>query len=333
MRENNLKGIDLKIPKRKITVFTGVSGSGKSSLVFDTIGREAKRQLNETFSTYIRNRLPKYGQPDADRIENLSPAVVIDQKRLGGNSRSTVGTITDIFSLLRLLFSRVGQPYVGEAKAFSFNEPEGMCTGCAGVGKWVDVQMDKLFDRSKSLNEGAILFSTFGVGSWYWQKHLVSGLSDADKKLADFSSEEWQMLLYGSEQKVVLPLENERTKYFEEVVSRFRRLYLKKEMDQQRTKDNPLHRIHAQLRFQQKVKTRVIDDFDASQMETASDGSLRVKAGYYSLEEAVQHILSSSTHVMVESPVELVDELQQRIAEMAQLYSKNPRNDGKTTHM
>ncbi len=113
-RENNLKDVSLRIPKRKITIFTGVSGSGKSSLVFDTIASEARRQLNDTFSTFIRTFLPRYAQPDADAIENLSMAIVVDQKRLGGGSHSTqVGTITDIYSVLRLLFSRVGQPYVG----------------------------------------------------------------------------------------------------------------------------------------------------------------------------------------------------------------------------
>ena len=112
-RENNLKNVSLRIPKRKITIFTGVSGSGKSSIVFDTIASEARRQLNETFSTFVRNFLPRYAQPDADAIENLSMAIVVDQKHLGGGSHSTVGTITDIYSVLRLLYSRVGQPYVG----------------------------------------------------------------------------------------------------------------------------------------------------------------------------------------------------------------------------
>ena len=134
-RENNLKNISLRIPKRKITVFTGVSGSGKSSIVFETIGAEAQRQLNETFSTFVRNRLPSYSQPDADGIENLSTAIVIDQKRLGGNSRSTVGTITDIYSILRLLFSRLGRPFVGYSNVFSFNDPAGMCPECNGSGR------------------------------------------------------------------------------------------------------------------------------------------------------------------------------------------------------
>src|SRR6187549_3679156 len=126
-RENNLKDVSLKIPKRKITIFTGVSGSGKSSLVFDTIAAEAQRLLNENFSMFVRNFLPRYSQPDADAIEGLNMAVVVDQKRLGGGSHSTVGTVTDISTALRLLFSRVGQPHVGYANAFSFNDPQGMC--------------------------------------------------------------------------------------------------------------------------------------------------------------------------------------------------------------
>src|SRR5687767_8210129 len=134
-RENNLKDVTLSIPKRKITIFTGVSGSGKSSIVFDTIATEAQRQLYENFSMFIRSFLPKYPQPDADAIENLSMAVIVDQKRLGGGSHSTVGTITDIYSVLRLLFSRVGKPHVGGASAFSFNDPAGACPACEGRGR------------------------------------------------------------------------------------------------------------------------------------------------------------------------------------------------------
>src|SRR5687768_11705089 len=117
-RENNLKDVSLKVPKRKITIFTGVSGSGKSSIVFDTIATEAQRQLYENFSMFIRNFLPKYSQPEADSIENLSMAIVVDQKRMGGGSHSTMGTITDIYTILRLLFSRVGQPFVGYSNSF-----------------------------------------------------------------------------------------------------------------------------------------------------------------------------------------------------------------------
>ena len=165
-RENNLKNVSLRIPKRKITIFTGVSGSGKSSIVFDTIATEAQRQLNENFSMFVRNFLPRYPQPDADAIENLSMAVVVDQKRLGGGSHSTLGTITDIYTALRLLFSRVGQPYVGYANAFSFNDPQGMCPECNGIGRKIGVDMAAFLDTSKSLNEGAILYPEYAVDSW-----------------------------------------------------------------------------------------------------------------------------------------------------------------------
>src|ERR687897_3375698 len=157
-RENNLKNVSLRIPKRKITIFTGVSGSGKSSIVFDTIATEAQRLLNENFSMFVRNFLPRFPQPDADNIENLSMAVVVDQKRLGGGSHSTVGTITDIYTALRLLFSRLGEPPAGYSNAFSFNDPQGMCPNCNGLGRKLDVDLNKFLDKAKSLNEGAILF-------------------------------------------------------------------------------------------------------------------------------------------------------------------------------
>ncbi|TFH04191.1 MAG: excinuclease ABC subunit UvrA, partial [Spirochaetales bacterium] len=157
-RENNLKNVSLRIPKRQITIFTGVSGSGKSSIVFDTIASEARRQLNETFSTFVRNFLPHYSQPDADAIENLGMAIVVDQKHLGGGSHSTVGTITDIYSLLRLLFSRLGQPNAGSRLAFSFNDLQGMCPDCSGIGRKIGVDLSFFLDTSKSLNQGAIVY-------------------------------------------------------------------------------------------------------------------------------------------------------------------------------
>jgi excinuclease UvrABC ATPase subunit len=151
-RENNLKDVTLQIPKRKLTIFTGVSGSGKSSIVFDTLATEGQRQLYENFSLFIRNFLPKYPQPDADVIENLTMAVIVDQKR----SHSTVGTVTDIHGVLRLLFSRVGKPSAGGAIAYSFNDPRGACPECGGLGKKVGVASDDFLDMSKSLNEGAV---------------------------------------------------------------------------------------------------------------------------------------------------------------------------------
>lgn len=134
-RENNLKNVSVEIPKHKITVFTGVSGSGKSSLVFDTIAAESQRMLNETYDSFIRHRLQQYGKPDADSMENLSVAVIVNQKRIEGNARSTVGTVTDIYSLLRLLFSRVGKPFVGHSTVFLSTIPKVCAHAVRGLGK------------------------------------------------------------------------------------------------------------------------------------------------------------------------------------------------------
>ena len=226
-RENNLKNVSLRIPKRQITIFTGVSGSGKSSIVFDTIASEARRQLNETFSTFVRNFLPRYAQPDVDAIENLSMAIVVDQKHLGGGSHSTVGTITDIYSLLRLLYSRVGQPAVGNRNVFSFNDPQGMCPECNGIGRKITVDLSVFLDRSKSLNEGAIQFPEYAVGSWGWDILPQSGLFDMDKKLADYTEDEMELLLHGKPQKVKTLFGNKAVNItFEGIVDKFSRKYI-----------------------------------------------------------------------------------------------------------
>ena len=198
-RENNLQNVNLRIPKRKITIFTGVSGSGKSSIVFDTIATEAQRQLYENFSMFIRNFLPKYPQPDADAIQNLSMAVIVDQNRLGGGSHSTVGTITDIYTVLRLLFSRVGTPQLPGSQYFSFNNPAGMCMECNGIGKKTVINTEGFFDYEKSLNEGAIQVPLFA--SWELQGYRASGFFDNDKKLKDYTKEEMDLLLYGKDRK------------------------------------------------------------------------------------------------------------------------------------
>lgn len=133
LSQNNLKHVSLAIPKGKIVVFTGVSGSGKSSIVFDTIAAESQRQMNETYSAFVRGRLPKYEKPKVEYIDHLTASVIVDQSRLGGNARSTVGTISDMYSTLRVLYSRIGTPYVGTASYFSFNDPNGMCPECSGI--------------------------------------------------------------------------------------------------------------------------------------------------------------------------------------------------------
>lgn len=198
-RENNLRDVSLRIPKRKITIFTGVSGSGKSSIVFDTIATEAQRLLNENFSMFVRNFLPKYSQPDAESIENLSIAVVVDQKRLGGGSHSTMGTITDISPVMRLLFSRVGKPFVGYSNAFSFNDPQGMCPECNGIGQKLAFNTEGFLDMDKSLNEGAIQVPMFVA--WERDNYRSSGFFDNDKKLSDYTAEEMELLLYGKDLK------------------------------------------------------------------------------------------------------------------------------------
>ncbi|WP_061310132.1 ATP-binding cassette domain-containing protein [Clostridium botulinum] len=229
-REKNLKNIDIEIPKKKITVFTGVSGSGKSSLVFDTIAAESQRQLNETYSSFIRHRLPHYGQPDVDSIKNLSVAIIINQKRIGGNSRSTVGTITDIAPLLRLLFSRIGKPFVGYSDVFSFNNPNGMCMHCDGLGKVDSINIDKLLDKNKSLNEGAILFPTFKPGGWRLKRYIHSGLFDNDKKIKDYDEKELDLLLNKTDIKIEKgDPEWPKTSLYEGLIPRIERSFLKKE--------------------------------------------------------------------------------------------------------
>ena len=190
LTQNNLKNVSLKIPKEKIVVFTGVSGSGKSSIVFDTIAAESQRQMNETYTAFIRGRLPKYRKPKVELIDNLSPSVIIDQARLGGNARSTVGTISDMYSALRLLFSRIGVPHVGSASHFSFNNPNGMCPTCSGIGKVLDIDINEVIDLEKSLNEDMLDLPAYHVGNWYWKQYAESGLFDLDKKWKDYTQQE-----------------------------------------------------------------------------------------------------------------------------------------------
>lgn len=230
-RENNLQNVSLRIPKRKISIFTGVSGSGKSSIVFDTIAAESQRLLNENFSTFVRTFLPKIPQPDADAIENLSMSVVVDQKRLGGGSHSTMGTITDISPILRLLFSRAGQPYVGPVNMFSFNDPQGMCLECNGIGRSMSVNTSKAVDLSKSLNEGAIMLPGYGVDSWEWNMIMQSGSYDPDKQLSDYSKEDLDQLLYGKARKVKVDFGGKAMNItVEGVLEKFTNKYIKQDV-------------------------------------------------------------------------------------------------------
>ena len=243
-RQNNLKNISLSIPKHKITVFTGVSGSGKSSLVFETIGAEAQRQINETQNSFIRNRLQHYGIPDVDRIENLNVPIIINQKRLGGNARSTVGTATDIYASLRLLFSRIGEPFVGYSNVFSFNNPQGMCTNCEGLGFVQSVNINVLIDKNKSLNEGAIKFPTFQPGGWRLTRYTLSGYFDNDKKLKEYTTQEWETLLYATEHKPKKPGKDwGKTVSYEGLVPRIEKAFLKKDSKENLTRKKDLLEI------------------------------------------------------------------------------------------
>ncbi len=198
LHQNNLKHVALKIPKEKIVVFTGVSGSGKSSIVFDTLAAESQRQMNETYTAFIRSRLPKYEKPKVDFIDHLSASVIIDQSRLQGNARSTVGTISDLYSMMRLLFSRIGEPHIKSASSFSFNDPAGMCPKCYGLGKIVELDLRKALNQNKSWCEGMVDLPAFHPGNWYYRQYTESGLFDVNKKLKDYTEQEYNLLLYGA---------------------------------------------------------------------------------------------------------------------------------------
>ncbi|MFE9462554.1 ATP-binding cassette domain-containing protein [Streptomyces virginiae] len=227
-RENNLADISLDIPKRRLTVFTGVSGSGKSSLVFGTIAAESQRMINETYTAFIQSFMPSLGRPDVDGLHNLSAAIVVDQERMGAGSRSTVGTATDAYTMLRIIYSRVGTPHIGTSSAFSFNNPEGMCPRCEGVGEVSDIDVNQLVDRELSLNEGAITVPGFAVDSWYWQNMANSGFYSPDTKLKDFTEQEWADFLHRSAVKVKAG-SNGFT--YEGLITKITRLYLAKDRE------------------------------------------------------------------------------------------------------
>jgi len=220
-RENNLKNVSIAIPKRRLTVFTGVSGSGKSSLVFDTIAAESQRLINETYSAFVQGFMPTLARPDVDVLEGLTTAIIVDQERIGANARSTVGTATDANAMLRILFSRLGKPHIGPPSAFAFNVPSvkavgaitvergnskavkqtfsrtgGMCPRCEGMGSVSDIDLAQLYDDSKSLNEGALSIPGYQAGGWNFRLYAASGFYDPDKPIGKFTKKERQDFLY-----------------------------------------------------------------------------------------------------------------------------------------
>ena len=232
--ENNLKHINVTIPKGKLVVFAGVSGSGKSSLAFDTVAVESNREWQQSYPLYLRNKMPHYDRPKVDEILNLTPAIIVDQHAIGANARSTVGTAVDVAPLLRLLFSRVGNPSAGGSMAYSFNHPAGMCPDCTGIGERLELIEESMFDEEKSLAEGAIQFSQFSSG---WQTHLYQNnpLLDPDKKLKDFTPEEWEILKQGSPEPIKVGIRSNNTGRvdmveYEGVIPRFYRVYLQRDI-------------------------------------------------------------------------------------------------------
>jgi excinuclease UvrABC ATPase subunit len=220
-RENNLKDVSVEIPKRRLTVFTGVSGSGKSSLVFDTIAAESQRLINETYSAFVQGFMPSLARPEVDVLEGLTTAIVVDQQRMGADARSTVGTATDANALLRILFSRLGQPHIGSPSAFSFNTPSvrasgaitverrgsrpvtktfsrlgGMCPRCEGRGSVTDFDLSQLYDDAKSLREGALLIPGYSIDGWYGRIFLGCGFLDPDKPIRKYTKTELHDLLH-----------------------------------------------------------------------------------------------------------------------------------------
>ncbi|HEX4788619.1 MAG TPA: excinuclease ABC subunit UvrA, partial [Actinospica sp.] len=220
-RENNLKDLSVELPKRRLTVFTGVSGSGKSSLVFDTIAAESQRLINETYPAFVQGFMPNLARPEVDVLEGLTTAIIVDQRRLGSDPRSTVGTATDAHAMLRILFSRLGRPHVGSPNAFSFNVPTvrasgaitiergeskaekvnfnragGMCPRCEGRGSVSEIDLAQLFDESKSLNEGAITVPGYTGGGWNSRLYIESGFYDPDKPVREFTEKELHDFLH-----------------------------------------------------------------------------------------------------------------------------------------
>ncbi len=252
-RENNLKDVSVEIPKRRLTVFTGVSGSGKSSLVFGTIAAESQRLINETYSAFLQGFMPTLGRPEVDVLEGLTTAIIVDQERMGANARSTVGTATDANAMLRVLWSRLGKPHIGPSTAYSFNVPTrkasgamtvdkgkgerivvrdvvyhgGMCARCEGMGRVSDIDLQQLFDDSKSLNEGALTIPGYAADGWHIRTFAAAGL-DPDKPIRKYTKKELGIFLYEPPRKVKVEKLNLT---YEGLVPRIQKSFLSKDVD------------------------------------------------------------------------------------------------------
>ena len=227
-RVNNLQDVDVEIPKRQLVVFTGVSGSGKSSLAFDTIAAESQRMLNETYPAFIQNLMPHLPRPDVDRLEHLSAAIVVNQAPMGGNPRSTVGTATDTVGRLRILFAGAGTPTVLGPRALSFNDPAGACPDCEGSGQEATLDVDRVIDESKSLNDGAITFPNFAPQSLFWKVYARSGAFDNDLPVRQFTAQQRRHLLTGTGPNVDT---GSYPMAYEGVLTKIHRLYLSKSLE------------------------------------------------------------------------------------------------------
>ena len=253
-RENNLKDVSVDIPKRRLTVFTGVSGSGKSSLVFGTIAAESQRLINETYSAFVQGFMPSVARPEVDVLEGLTTAIIVDQERLGANPRSTVGTVTDANAMLRILFSRLGEPRIGSPQAFSFNVATmsgagavtverggqtvkerrsftiagGMCARCEGIGRVTDFDLSALFDENKSLNEGALTIPGYGGDTWYGRMYAGCGFFDPDKPIREFTERELHDLLYKEPTKIKV---NNVNLTYEGLIPRLQKSFLSKDRE------------------------------------------------------------------------------------------------------
>src|SRR3954453_18128537 len=253
-RVNNLKDVSVEIPKRRLTVFTGVSGSGKSSLVFGTIAAESQRLINETYSAFVQGFMPTLARPEGDVLEGLTTAIIVDQERMGANPRSTVGTATDANAMLRILFSRLGQPHIGAPNAYSFNVPSvrasgaitverggrtkaekatfnrlgGMCPRCEGMGSVTDFDLTALYDGSLSLNEGALTVPGYSMEGWYGRIYRGSGFFDPDKPIGKFTKRELHDLLYKEPTKIKVEGINLT---YEGLIPRIQKSFLSKDVD------------------------------------------------------------------------------------------------------